>query len=224
MMFISPAQGAVFAPLALKVPNKTIIVDVTPTDLLSPRTRNKNVGAIVGGIISGVAAIFAVIGIATFVQRQRRRKRKPKPNRVRPMSSFSTDSIQAGSVTPFNPNFPEATQDSMAGITTEQQPISQPMAPVPVGLSGKELARLRTEVLTSQQADNPRGRGSGSNVPQLTLSPTAVRVAETGEAALPSDTRRLHSEVESLRREMERFRAEGLAIAAPPSYSTQGDG
>jgi hypothetical protein len=50
------------------------------------------------------------------------------------------------------------------------------------------------------------------------FSPTAV--AETGEVALPFD--RLHSEVESLRREMEHLRVEGFIIAAPPSY-TEGD-
>jgi hypothetical protein len=235
MMFISPAQGAMFAPLALKfvqtgrpicfsfltissrrVPNKTIIV--TLPNFPSHRTRNKNVGAIVGGIIGGVAAIFAVIGIISFVQRQRRRK--PKPNRPEPIVSFPTYSIQANPrITATHPNFPEATQDS--GITTKQQPISPPVAPVPVGLSDKELARLRRAPLTSQQADN--SRGSASNAPQLTLSPTVVQAAETGGAALPSDTRRLHSEVESLRREMERLRAEGLVIAAPPSY-TEGDG
>jgi hypothetical protein len=141
-------------------------------------------------------------------------------------------------VTPFYyPDFPEATQDT--GITAELRPyiteepgaetvvlrrlsssspillpISRPVAPVPVGLSDKELALLRAEALISQQPDEPRD--STSNVPWSTLSPTAV--AETGGAVLPSDTRRLHSEVESLRREMERLRAEGLVISAPPSY------
>ncbi|KAF8497613.1 hypothetical protein F5888DRAFT_1699443, partial [Russula emetica] len=210
----SPAQGAMFAPLALKVPNKAIIV--TAPNFPSHRTRNKNVGAIVGGIIGGVAAIFAVIGIVSYVQRQRRRK--PKPNRPEPIVSFPTDSIQANPrITVTHPNFSEATRDS--GITTEQQPISRPVTPVPVGLSDKELARLRTAPLTSQQADN--SRGEASNAPQLTLSPTAVRAAETGGAALPSDTQRLHSEVELLRWEMERLRAsaEGSVFAAPPSYT-----
>jgi len=200
--------------------------------LPSHGTRNKKVGKIVGGIIGGVAAIFAVIGIVTFVQRQRR---KSKWNRPRSIFSSSTDSIQAGlgmTVTPFDSNFPEATQET--GMTTEQQPFiteepgvqtvalrylsSSPPAPVTAGLSDKELARLRAVALTSQH-DNPQN--STSNVSLTAFSPTAV--AETGGAALPSDTRRLHSEVESLRREMELLRAEGLVIAAPPSY-TEGSG
>ena len=188
-------------------------------------TRNK-VGEIVGGIIGSFAAIFAVIGIVTFVQRQRRWKSKWN----RPRSIFSTDSIQAGPgmiVTPFDPNYPE-------GITTEQHPFiteepsaetvalrhlfSSPPAPFIAGLSDKELARLRAEALTSQP-DNPQN--STPNVSQSTSYPTAV--AQTGGGALPSDTRRLYSEVESLRQEMERLRAEGLVVAAPPSY-TEGNG
>jgi hypothetical protein len=110
--------------------------------------------------MGGAGATLAVIGIFTFVQRQRRQKQ----NRPRSMSSFSTDAIQAGPwtiVTPFDPNIPEATQDS--GITTGRQPLVteepgteavalnrpslQPVAPDPVGLSDKELARLHRESL-----------------------------------------------------------------------------
>jgi hypothetical protein len=145
-------------------------------------------------------------------------------------------------VTPFDPNSSEATQDSE--ISAEQQPLvigdpeaemvalqqlsssppallplSRPVAPVPVSLSDKELARLRTEALSYPQ---PRHLGvSTSNVSQSMSSPNAI--TESGEAMSPYDTRRLHSEVESLRREMERLRAEGLVTAAPPSYS-EGDG
>jgi len=152
-------------------------------------------------------------------------------------------------VTPFDPYFPLATQDS--GITTVQQPlvtqepgaetvalrrpsslppiplpISRPVTPVPVGLTGKELARWRAEALTSQQPDNPRLGGSTSNVPRLTVTSSQTAIAdnaETGGAASPYDTRRLHSEFESLRREVDRLRAEGVVITAPPSY-TGGNG
>ena len=188
-------------------------------------------GVIVGGIIGGVAAIFAIIGILTFVQRHH--QRKSKWNRPRSIFSSSTDSIQAGPgmiVTPFDQNFPVATH---TGSTAERQPFitgergaevvalrhlsSSPPAPAAAGLSEKGLARLRPEAPTSQ-LDNPQN--STSNVSRSTFSPTPV--AETGGAALPSDTRILYSEVESLRREMERLRAEGL-VAAPPSY-TEGSG
>jgi uncharacterized small protein (DUF1192 family) len=209
-----------------------------------------------------------VISITTFVRRRRRR--------ARPRSIFS-DFREAGPeliVTPFDPYTYESAQDSR--ILAEQQPLvaeepnaemialqrlssmpptpiplPQPETPVPVGLSDKEIARLRAEGFNSQQStsslDAPipiplpqpetpvpvglsdkeiaRLRAEGLNSQpshnlgvsssSSTSSPTAV--SEPREA--PYDPRRLHSQVESLvRQEMERLRAEGLVIEAPPSY------
>lgn len=70
------------------------------------------------------------------------------------------------------------------------------MAPVPAGLSDKELARLRAETLRSPQLDYLGV--STSNLSQSMSSPNAI--AESGEAVSPYDVRRLHSEVESLLR------------------------
>ena len=196
-------------------------------------------GAIVDGTVGGVAAIFAVVGVVTFVQR-RRRRRLSKP---RSILSFSTDPMDVGPdliVTPFDPNSSGTTRDS--GISAGQQPVaiggpeagmvalqhlssppavlplSSPVAPVPVGLSDKELARLRAEALRSPPSRHLRI--SSSNAFQFTSSPNAV--PESREA--PYDPRRLHSEVESLvRQEMERLHSEGLVIRAPPSYR-EGDG
>ena len=142
-------------------------------------------------------------------------------------------------VTPFNPVPFEATVDS--GTWTEQHllvsedrdaeivplhdgfamppsvlPRSRPAAPVPAGVSDKEIARLRAEALSSQQSHNR----STSNVSHSTSSRTAV--SGLSGATSSYDALRLHSEVESLRREMEQLRTEGLAIGAPPSY-TEGD-
>jgi hypothetical protein len=127
----------------------------------SPSHRKREIGAIVGGVIGGVAAVFAVISITTFVQRRRRRARP------RSILTFSTDSREAGPeliVTPFDPYSYEAAQDSR--ILAEQQPLvpeepeaemaalhrlsstpptafplPQPGTPVPVGLTDKELAQ-----------------------------------------------------------------------------------
>jgi hypothetical protein len=155
-------------------------------------------------------------------------------------------------VTPFDPNLnsSEGTRDT--GILPEQQPLvdeypeypdtemvapqslpsstspptvlhpfPQPVVPVPVGLSDKEIARLRAQTLGSQQSQTR----STLNVSQ----PASANAATgSGEASSSYDPRRLHSEVESLRREMERLReterlrAEGLVTEAPPSY-TEGD-
>jgi hypothetical protein len=197
----------------------------------SPSGRKRNIGAIVGGVIGSVVAVFAVISITTFVKRRRRR------SRPRSILTFSTDFRETGpEPTPFDPYSYEAAQDSI--LLAEQQPLvsdepdaemvilhrlsstpltafplPQPGTPVPVGLSDKEIARLRAEGFNSQQPHNLGA--SPSNVSESTSSPDAV--PEPREA--PFDPRRLHSEVESLvRREMERLHAEGLVIGAPPSY------
>jgi hypothetical protein len=147
-------------------------------------------------------------------------------------------------VTPFDPYSYETAQDSSILAEPEQEPLvtegldaemvalnrlsstpptplpfPQPETPIPVGLSDKEIARLRAEGFRSQQSRNLGA--SSSDVIQSTSSPNAV--PESREA--PYDPRRLHSEVETLvRREMERLHADGLVIGAPPSYSTGGDG
>jgi len=81
--------------------------------------------------------------------------------------------------------------------------------PLPVGLSGKELARLRNESSHSQLTD---ALSSG-----LLLTATT----ELGAATSSSEARRLQSEVESLRREMQQLRAE--RFEAPPGYEDEGE-
>jgi hypothetical protein len=202
------------------------------TNLPSPKKQNRSMGAIVGGTIGGVAAIFAVIGIVAFVQRRRRWRRS------RPISILSMSSVDAGPqiiVTPFDPDPSDANRD--LGISAEQQPLvsgdpeaemaalrrlsSSPpavlplfrqAASVPVGFSGKEIARLRAEGLSSPQPHN--SRVSALNISKSTSPLNAV----TESRGSPYDTRRLHSEFESLRQEVERLREEGLVAAAPPSY------
>jgi hypothetical protein len=173
-----------------------------------------------------------VIAVVAFVQLRRRRARsRPK--------SFSSGSGPLANVTPFDPNSFETTQDS--GISTDLgplgnedpeaemvalQPLSSippsvpprlpPVAPIPPGLTGKEIARLRAEALISQQSHNR----STSNVSRSASNPNTVTESSSGAT---SSYRRLHTEVESLvRQEMARLRTEGLVLEAPPSY-TEGD-
>jgi len=106
----------------------------------------------------------------------------------------------------------------LSSMSPKPRPFLQPGTPVPVGLSDKEIARLRVEGFDSQQSRNPGVLSS--DVIQSTSSPNAI--PESREA--PYDPRRLHSEVETLvRQEMERLHAEGLVNGAPPSY-TEGEG
>jgi hypothetical protein len=110
-----------------------------------------------------------------------------------------------------------------AAPPTNVLPRSRPVASVPAGLSSNKAARLRAEALGSgspRQSHN----GSSPNVPHSeSTSSRENAVTEPGGATSSFDTRRLHSEVESLRREVERLRAAGgLTRGAPPSY-TEGD-
>jgi hypothetical protein len=97
---------------------------------------------------------------------------------------------------------------------------SRPVEPVPAGLSKKEVARLRAEALARGSHRRSRN-GSSPNVSRSeSTSSLANAVTEPGEANPPiDDTRRLQSEVEFLRWEMERLRAEGMIIEAPPGYT-----
>jgi hypothetical protein len=151
-------------------------------------------------------------------------------------------------VTPFDPNSYSSEQITQGSSRTELRPLiatedpegemvalrrlaqtSAPptalarprpvVAPVPAGLSGKEVARLRAEALAGGSHRQPHN-GSSPNVSHSeSTSSSANAVTEPGEANSSFDTRRLHSEVESLRREMERLRAEGVIIEAPPGYT-----
>ena len=225
---------------------KTINANGTPTarmGLSSPKKQNRNTGAIVGGTMVGVAAIFAVIGVVIFVQRRRGWRRS------RPRSILSTDFVDPGPqmvvsydhlmAPAFGLNSFDANQDSR--IPTGQQPleIGEPEAevvaphgpssssravlpvlrqvtPVPAGLSDKELARLRAATLSSPQRLNFRISTLYMSQP---MSPPNASI-ESGDSTL--DTRRLHSEFESLRQEVVRLREEGLVVGAPPSYA-EGD-
>lgn len=87
------------------------------------------------------------------------------------------------------------------------------LSSVPIGLSGKELARLRAEALVLQHTDAP-SESSGSEpepdtVPVVTVEPS-VAISE-------SEGQGLRSVVESLRREVQQLRIERLD--APPSYA-----
>jgi hypothetical protein len=204
--------------------------------------------ATIGGVAAAAFTVFAVIviGIVTFIQ-HRRKQRRSRPSSILSPSNVYWDAGSQTILTPFNPDSLEPTQG--LGILVEQQPLvsentetemvtphhlsslspshlplSRPGTPVFVGLSGKEIMHLHAENLRSQQSHNH----STSNETRARFSPNVD--TESGGATSPYDTRRLHSDVESLRREIgrlqeiERHRAEGLITSAPPSYTAEGYG
>ena len=103
---------------------------------------------------------------------------------------------------------PEVVPLAHASTPSDSPVPSSRVVPLPVSLSSKELARLREGSSHSQSTD------ALSSAPPLAA--TSERSADTSL----SDTRRLQSEVESLRREMEQIRAE--RFEAPPNYEDGG--
>ena len=197
---------------------------------------SSHTGAIAGAVVGGVAVVLLVIGVTLFVRRRRRLSRRKSAG-----SKFSTSFMEGGpsaTVTPFNLSPLDTTQQGSNSWIEQQQllpedpdggmasdprslsststpslalPRSRPVAPVPPGLSSKELARLRTE---AQQTHTQHS----SDTTQSSSTPT-LYTALSGVTS-SSDNRRLHSEVESLRREMQQLRVE--RFEPPPSY-TSGD-
>ena len=150
-------------------------------------------------------------------------------------------------VTPFVPGSPEMTLgDPMTGSEWQRpqpwlpatvgtdagghNPYASPPdlhtqlpASVPVGLSGKELARIRAEYLPSRPGINTTavplpGDANGSQSPSLPATTTEQREMPTSQPLF----RTLQSQVDRLWREMRQLqvRAERLGGSeAPPSYA-----
>ena len=206
-----------------------------------PPTSGKTSHFKVAGPILGVAAallVLVVIGAVVLVRRHRRRGRRKSVE----SSIASVEAGPGGRISPFNSNPAETTYHEPATLVERQQLLSgpsevepapdlhglsstlppvvprpRPVEPVPARLSSKQLTRLRMEALSSQRSNGQSS--SSSESPSQSTLPSTVVTSRSG-ATSTSDTRRLQSEVESLRREMQELRTE--RFEAPPSYSEGG--
>ena len=170
----------------LSVPVRQITANPVTTGASSKS--HLHAGAIAGGTI-GVAASLA-IGAALLA---RNRSRRRKPSFVKPDSSMT--------VTPFNLTLLHASTPSDSPAPSSR--VASPPLPPPVGLSSKELARLRQDGSRPQSTDALPSGPLPSNT-------------ERGVATSSSEALRLQSEVESLGREMQQLRAE--RFEAPLGY------
>jgi hypothetical protein len=220
-----------------RAPVFTIKVNGTTGGRQQPAASSRN-GAIAGAIAGGAAIALLVIGASIFVWRRRRLSRR-KSTGSRSLSNSLNSFVEGGTsmiVTPFNPSPLDTVHqgsdswmdqqqllpDSPEGMASNPHSLSptpapvlprlRPVAPAPPGLSSKELARLRAEAqLTyTQHSTDTAATTQSSSTP-------SVFTAQSGVTS-PSDTRRLQSEVESLRREMQQLRVE--RFEPPPSYTT----
>jgi hypothetical protein len=222
-----------------RAPVLTITADPVGSNSLPSTGRQSSTGAIIGGAIGGIAAVLIAFGTVVFLWRRRRLRRRKSIQSIS-SSSFMDGGLSA-TITPFDsiPLYPthqgsdswmerqqllsesmdtEAAPDPhiLSSAPAPVLPRSRPVEPVPPGLSDKQLARIRTEALNSQTTHSQRSSSPSSS----SQGPTVVTVTERSGARSSSETRRLQSEVELLRREMQELRTE--RFEAPPSY-TEGD-
>ncbi|KAI9459510.1 hypothetical protein BJY52DRAFT_1368858 [Lactarius psammicola] len=149
-----PVLGAAYAPLALKVPVK-LTANPAPT---SKSHTSVISGGIIRGILGGVAALLVIVAFALVVWRRRRQSHRHTSVGLSSLGEIMSQGTQA-TVTPFNPT--GSTLNGVAPLDTGPQTNSQQrlvhhppledsplplrrVVSVPVGLSSKELARLRS--------------------------------------------------------------------------------
>ena len=204
----------------------------------TPASKSKShVIAIIGSTIGGVVGLF-LIGLLAFLWR---RKGLHSAGR----SGGYTNRLPEDIVTPFNPVAPlvygisrmtEQPQPLMTGTYSSNasgaSPVlgpssSSPLRVIPVtipaGLSDKELAQLRSA--TSQPSLSTPTSSPQSDIPPSTSllgrANTYTDGSSTTTRSRVEDQRPWQSEVDSLRREMERLRAERFDAEAPPSYVSE---
>jgi len=244
----SPAQGAVFAPLALKAPVLEISANGT-TVKSSSRTSQR--GAVVGAVFGGVVALLAVVGVVAFTWRRRRRNMRqygepplmgeagsqvglaPQTMSRHPQSSplevvVTASHIQESSGSSVrsperssSPSFSSApiglSDKELARLRAEtlrpQHIHTEGESSAPIGLSDKELARLRAETLRSQHTHTEEGLDESQ--PESVAVPDVI--PERRPTIPPPETPGLRSIVQTLQIEVQRLREE--RFDAPPSYA-----
>ena len=225
-----------------RIPVKDIQFNTTTT---ASQSKKSHVGVVARSLTSTVAALVLLGAVILGSIWYRRRY-----NTIGRSSEFSgsiTETVSGLEVTPFVPTSPEMIHGyPMTGSEWQQpqswlpttvatdagghNPNSSPAglhsrlpASVPVSLSAKELARMRTENLPSRPAINPitenlLGGASGSQSPPLPATTTEQRETPTSVPLF----RTLQSQVDRIWREIGQLqvRAERLGGSeAPPSYA-----
>ena len=215
----------------LRVPDQLL---VNSTQAKTPR--QSHTGMVTRGVIGGAVALLAVGAVALVAWHRRRRDHGD--GRTSPGSSFLGASTNPGTqfaVAPFNPTMLTPTEAAPLAAGTQmnfhQRMFSRPFPPdsppslrsmvsVPVGLSGKELARLRSNRLLSQPMV---GRAS---YPPLTVA--IGRDALDGAASSStssSEARRTRSENNISMHEIHEIQQHGVERSEPPpSYVSRPQG
>ncbi|RDX42058.1 hypothetical protein OH76DRAFT_146300 [Lentinus brumalis] len=190
-----PALGAMFAHLALSIPNTTIVVPTglvsgSPASSGSKESDKSPVGAIVGGVIGGVALLALSAGAAMFFVRR---------SRARAQRASAQQHEKDGEPTDYVHPFP------YDGEQQNDRPHSGPLGPS----SSKARERERERLAQNREPMSP---------PEGAAAAEESCPSDAGASSLPSVfLLGLRSEVEHLRRLMQGMREERLQ--PPPEYS-----
>ena len=216
----STLTSTVIAPASAETTNSTQVPAIAPSSAKAV----SHTAAVVGGIAGGAAAVILVILIIIFARRRGRQDHMRGKN-VDPAFISEAPVVSAAAVTP--PSAPPLLHHQSGPFGTPVVPLrlSQDSEPsttlVPVGLTGKELARLRSRAaipLTSEFT--PASSSASDSQPTTSASPPIVVTPRQSEVTSQSETA-IQSELEYLRREVLRLHAQQVraeVFQAPPSY------
>lgn len=191
--YANPGQGAMFAPLALSVSNKSIVFPPSTVGHVSNKT-HVNVGAIAGGVVGGVFALGLIL-VAILLWRRR----------TRVVSRRDKDYVIE------NPE-PLAFPYESAPFVPSRE--AEPRGPTPpVMMSSK----LREHLRGQQHQSTPSSSAYSITAPGSSREPPSTLGTGSDVASLsPNEIIGLRTEVENLRRVMQELHADRLE--APPEY------
>ena len=206
-----------------RIPVQNISFNTTTTNVPS---KSSHVSIIKKTIIGGVATLLLVAGVISFVLWKRwiwryNNRVSSRPSSADMLTPFPLtylgathrDSVHRNGQQQPQSGPPEA--GSPCSSSSYSSPSSQSFPPFPIGLSAKELARIRAETLPSHPAlthpvlDQTR--------PQTPSFPVAATVRRTPTP--PSRFGALLSQFDRLRHEVQQLRTEEFNPGAPPSYA-----
>ncbi|PIL35879.1 hypothetical protein GSI_01539 [Ganoderma sinense ZZ0214-1] len=217
--FAGPALGGVFSHLALTVANQTISGGSLVGGSQSSKSGSSTpVGAIVGGVIGGLA----VVGVAIFVIILRKRRRqqyeqgeKPELEEQEPHHPTLAGYYPHSPSSEYTPVARSDTTAGFAGVGTAEMGMGMGAGRCCQSSSkAREAALNRTHHYAPSVATSSNvGSQTGSASSRDPLSPRSG----TGSGSISStDVLGLRAEVENLRRVMQEIRAERLE--PPPEY------
>ncbi|TFK92712.1 hypothetical protein K466DRAFT_581623 [Polyporus arcularius HHB13444] len=237
-----PALGAMFAPLALTVPNTTIVVSGgsplgdnpdSPGSGNSPGSTGSNgkpnIGAIVGGAVGGVVLLAIALGAGffKFCWHRRRQQRAGaayhyKEDIFEHPQPYEYGLASQQECSPNRLGYADAdTRRAHAGPADQAahpSPSNAPYAP-PYPIVGSSKARERAREMEQRYPLSPSGSAEpGPITPRTPNSDVMSSRTEsgTGGSGVTTDLLGLRAELENLRRVMRGLREERLD--PPPQY------